>query len=108
MCLVLPNFSNYMAQFDAVIIGAGPAGMMAAIRASERKRKVLLIEQNSALGRKLLITGNGRCNLTNLRDIHDFYRRFSKTRDFLRNTFAKFSNADLVSFFENAGLKLKA
>jgi len=96
-----------MEQFDAIIIGAGPAGMMAAIRGAERKRNVLLIERNDTPGRKLLISGKGRCNLTNSCDIEDFLGKFSKSRNFLRNAFAKFFNTDLISFFEDAQLKLK-
>ena len=103
-----------MEQFDAIIIGAGPAGMMAAIRAAERNRKILLIERNDTPGRKLLISGKGRCNLTNRPDsqtdtgeIKDFLDKFSESRDFLRNAFARFFNADLMSFFEDTGLALK-
>ncbi|MFH0888644.1 MAG: NAD(P)/FAD-dependent oxidoreductase [Planctomycetota bacterium] len=96
-----------MNQFDAIVIGAGPAGMMASIRASERGRKVLLIERNESPGRKLLISGKGRCNLTNSGDINGFLAEFSESRDFLRNAFARFFNTDLISFFEDAGLKLK-
>ena len=96
-----------MERFDAIIIGAGPAGMMAAIRAAERNRKILLIERNTTLGKKLLISGKGRCNLTNSCGIEDFLKKFSESRDFLRNAFAKFFNTDLISFFEEAGLKLK-
>lgn len=94
-------------RFDAVIIGAGPAGMMAAIRAAERNKKVLLLERNDGPGRKLLISGKGRCNLTNSCDMGDFLDKFSKSRDFLRNAFARFFNTDLISFFEKAGLRLK-
>lgn len=96
-----------MEQFDAIIIGSGPAGMMAAIRAAERSRKVLLLERNDTPGRKLLISGKGRCNLTNSGDIDDFLGKFSKSGNFLRNAFAKFFNSDLVVFFEDAGVKLK-
>jgi predicted Rossmann fold flavoprotein len=96
-----------MEKFDAVIIGAGPAGMMAAIRAAERKRKVFLIERNDVLGRKLLISGKGRCNLTNSCDIEDFFGKFSESGDFLRNAFAKFFNNELMAFFEDAHFKLK-
>ncbi|MBU4312316.1 MAG: NAD(P)/FAD-dependent oxidoreductase [Candidatus Omnitrophica bacterium] len=96
-----------MKKFDAIIIGAGPAGMMAAIRAAERNRRSLLIERNHALGRKLLISGKGRCNLTNSCGIEDFLGKFSESRDFLRNAFARFFNTDLMSFFEDAGLRLK-
>ncbi|MFH1230334.1 MAG: NAD(P)/FAD-dependent oxidoreductase [Planctomycetota bacterium] len=96
-----------MEQFDVIVIGAGPAGMMASIRAAERGRKVLLVERNESPGKKLLISGKGRCNLTNSGDIKDFLAELSESRDFLRNTFARFFNADLISFFEDAGLKLK-
>ena len=96
-----------MEQFDAIIIGAGPAGMMAAIRAAERSRKILLVERNDTPGKKLLISGKGRCNLTNSCNIEDFLGKFSQSRDFLRNAFAKFFNADLISFFEDSRLKLK-
>ncbi|MGB2706224.1 MAG: NAD(P)/FAD-dependent oxidoreductase [Candidatus Omnitrophota bacterium] len=96
-----------MEKFDAIIIGAGPAGMMAAIRTAERKRKVLLIERNDSPGKKLLISGKGRCNLTNSCDIGDFLVEFSQSRDFLRNAFARFFNTDLMSFFERSRLKLK-
>ena len=96
-----------MKQFDAIIIGAGSAGMMAAIRAAERNRNVLLLERNDIPGKKLLISGKGRCNLTNSCDIEDFLEKFSRSRDFLRNSFAKFFNADLMSFFEDAHVKLK-
>ena len=96
-----------MKQFDVIIIGAGPAGMMASIRAAERNRKVLLLERNDGPGIKLLISGKGRCNLTNSCDIEDFLGKFSQPRDFLRNAFAQFFNSDLISFFEDAKVKLK-
>lgn len=96
-----------MERYDAIIIGAGPAGMMAAIRAAERKRNVLLVERNEAPGKKLLISGKGRCNLTNSCGVEDFLGKFSESRKFLRNAFAKFFNTDLISFFEGSGLKLK-
>ena len=96
-----------MERFDAIIIGAGPAGMMAAIRAAERNRKILLVERNNILGKKLLLSGKGRCNLTNSCDVEDFLEKFSQSRDFLRNAFARFFNTDLMLFFEDARLKLK-
>ena len=96
-----------MEQFDTIIIGAGPAGIIAAIRAAERKRKVLLIERNNTLGKKLLISGKGRCNLTNSCEIREFLENFSQSRNFLRNAFAKFFNTELISFFESSHLSLK-
>ena len=93
--------------YDAIVIGAGPAGMMTAIRAAQRDKKILLVERNESPGRKLLISGKGRCNLTNSGDLKAFLAEFSESRDFLRNSFAQFFNTDLMAFFEDAGLKLK-
>ena len=81
--------------------------MMAAIRAAERNRRVLLVERNDTPGKKLLISGKGRCNLTNSCDIEDFLGKFSESRAFLRNVFARFFNTELMLFFEDARLKLK-
>jgi len=93
--------------FDAIIIGAGPAGMMAAIRAADRGRKVLLLEKMPGPGSKLLISGKGRCNLTNAGSIDKFLKKFSESGVFLRNAFARFFNDDLCAFFEQSGCKLK-
>jgi predicted Rossmann fold flavoprotein len=93
--------------YDAIIIGAGPAGMIAAITAAKRDRKVLLLEKMSSPGNKLLISGKGRCNLTNAGNIDKFLDRFSASGIFLRNAFAMFFNEDLCEFFRSAGCKLK-
>ncbi len=90
-----------------VVVGAGPAGMMAAIRASELRQDVTLIEKNPILGKKLLLSGKGRCNLTNACDLDSFLKRFSKNGQFLRDAFKKFFHLDLMRFFEQRGLKLK-
>jgi len=90
-----------------VVVGGGPAGMMAGIRASDVGQNVILIEKNSILGRKLLLSGKGRCNLTNACDLDSFIRRFSHNGQFLRDAFHKFFNLDLMQFFEKRGLKLK-
>lgn len=81
--------------------------MMSAIRASELGAQVTLIEKNSSPGRKLLLSGKGRCNVTNLCDLDSFLQRFSKNGQFLRDAFRKFFNQDLINFFESRGLKLK-
>jgi len=96
-----------MGQYDAIIIGAGPAGMMAAIRAQANGRKVLLLEKMPVPGSKLLISGKGRCNLTNAGSIDKFLKKFSESGIFLRNAFAGFFNDDLCDFFEQSGCKLK-
>lgn len=90
-----------------MVVGGGPAGMMAGIRASDVGQNVILIEKNSILGRKLLLSGKGRCNLTNACDLDSFIRRFSHNGQFLRDAFHKFFNLDLMQFFEKRGLKLK-
>jgi hypothetical protein len=90
-----------------VVVGAGPAGMMAAIRASKFSKVVILIEKNTSPGKKLLLSGKGRCNLTNICDLDNFLKRFSYNGQFLRDAFNKFFNADLMEFLEKRGLKLK-
>jgi len=81
--------------------------MMAAIRAAELHQSVFLVEKNSTLGTKLLLSGKGRCNLTNDCDLESFLVRFSKSGQFLRDAFKKFFNRELMDFFESRGLKLK-
>ena len=81
--------------------------MMAAIRAGELHADVTLVEKNPILGEKLLLSGKGRCNLTNACDLDSFLKRFSKNGQFLRDAFHKFFNQDLISFFQQRGLKLK-
>ena len=89
------------------IVGAGPAGMMAAIRAAGLKQDVTLFERNPTLGRKLLLSGKGRCNLTNTCDFDSFIEKFSGNGQFLRDAFRKFFNHELMRFFEERGLKLR-
>ena len=89
------------------VIGAGPSGMMAAIRASQLNQSVTLFEKNSILGRKLLLSGKGRCNITNASSLDLFLNRFSRNGEFLRSAFAKFFNQDIADFFKERGLELK-
>ena len=90
-----------------IVVGAGPAGVMAAIRAGQLGQEVVLIEKNSSIGRKILLSGKGRCNLTNAADQESFFKRFSRNGQFLRDAFKKFFNTALIAFFEKNGLKLK-
>jgi len=90
-----------------VVVGGGPAGMMAAIRASQLGQKVTLIEKNNILGKKLLLSGNERCNLTNANNVDVFFEGYSKNGEFLRDAFKLFFNRDIIEFFESRGLKLK-
>ncbi|MCJ7832980.1 MAG: NAD(P)/FAD-dependent oxidoreductase [Deltaproteobacteria bacterium] len=94
--------SNY----DIIVIGAGPSGMMAAGRAAEMGARVLLLEKMPRVGLKLGITGKGRCNLTNQGDINAFLDSYSPDGRFLRNCLARFFNQDLMNFFEQRGVPL--
>ena len=89
-----------------VIIGGGPSGMMAAIQ-SAKKNKVILIEKNDKLGKKLYITGKGRCNITSSKGIEEFFDFIPGNANFLYSALYTFSNESTVQFFENAGVKLK-
>jgi hypothetical protein len=90
-----------------VVVGAGPAGLMSAIRAGQLKQQVTLIEKKSSCGKKLLLSGKGRCNLTNTCNLDAFIKRFSGQAEFLRDAFKKFFHHDLMRFFQERGLKLK-
>ena len=92
---------------NVVVIGAGPAGMMAAITAAKNGNNVVVVEKNGTPGKKLLITGKGRCNLTNSCDINGFIANTPVNGRFLYSALKNFSNTDLMEFFENRGVKLK-
>lgn len=97
-----------MLKYDLCIIGGGPAGMMAALRASERGKSVVLIEKNKELGLKLLLTGGGRCNLTHAGlDKKDFALKFGKQGDFLLSPLSIFGVEETIDFFNKKGLSLK-
>jgi len=96
-----------MAADQVVVIGGGPAGMMAAGTAGERGRSVLLVEKNKRLGRKLLITGKGRCNLTNITDIEGMIANIPVNGKFLYSAFHRFTNQDVIAFFAGWGLPTK-
>ena len=95
--------------YDLIIIGAGPAGLIAGVRASELGASVLILEKNSRAGTKLLMTGGGRCNLTNLNfiNIRDLASRYQSASNFLLSPLTSFGPKELCSFFEEGGLKLK-
>lgn len=96
-----------MKLYDITVVGAGPAGMMAAIRAGQLGKNVILIERNDMLGKKLKITGSSRCNITNTASLNEFMEKLGKNGAFFRSAFATFSNRRLMSFFKDRGLKLK-
>ena len=93
--------------YDIAVVGGGAAGVMAAIRAAQLGRSVALIERNDSIGRKILITGKGRCNLTNTAPVDVFIKNFGRQGEFLRSAFFLFFNDDLVEFFRAAGLETK-
>ncbi len=93
---------------NVLIIGGGPAGMMAAISSAMQKRnKVTILEKMNSCGRKLLITGKGRCNITNSANINDFFKNIPGNPKFLYSAFNKFNNEDIVKFINNQGVKTK-
>jgi len=92
---------------NATIIGGGPAGIMAAITAAKNGNNVTLLEKNAKLGKKLAITGGGRCNLTNSADIDEFIRQTKTNAEFLYSAFYTFDNRALMDFFENLQVPLK-
>ena len=86
--------------WDVVVVGGGPAGMMAAGRAAERGRSVLLLEKNPALGNKLLLTGGGRCNLTNNKpNIRAMLAEYKASHKFLFSAFSQFGVEETLNFF---------
>lgn len=96
-----------MGNYDIAVIGAGAAGSMAAIRAGQLNKRVILLEKNELIGKKILMTGRGRCNLTNSGKLDTFIEKFGKPGQFLRSAFYAFSNEDVMDFFKANGLELK-
>ncbi len=117
MCAILSVMQNNRI-FDLIVIGGGPSGMMCAGRAAElaslrqgygepKGKRVLLIEKNKDLGKKLSLTGGGRCNITNAEfDTRAFLANFPEAKEFLFSPFSKFSVQDTFDFFEKKGLPL--
>ncbi|MFT8928175.1 MAG: NAD(P)/FAD-dependent oxidoreductase [Sporolactobacillus sp.] len=93
--------------YDVMIIGGGPAGLMAAIASAETGASTLLIDKGEKLGRKLAISGGGRCNVTNAMPIDELIRHIPGNGRFLHSAFAAFSNQDIIRFFEQLGIPLK-
>ena len=90
-----------------IVIGGGPAGMMSAIAAAENGNNVILIEKMESLGRKLLITGKGRCNITSSLPIDEFVSNTPGNGQFLYSAFKNYTNQDIIEFLNKQGLKLK-
>ena len=92
-----------MEEYEIAVIGGGPAGIMAAIAASQNSSSVVLLEKNSSLGRKLLLTGGGRCNITNQKPIKKLLNIYPQ-QNFLKHSFFTFTNEMLLSIFKDKGL----
>ena len=92
---------------QVIVIGGGPAGMIAAITSAEKGNNVTILEKMNSCGKKLLITGKGRCNITNSADIADFMKYIPGNPRFLYSAFNNYTNLDIVDFLEKEGLKTK-
>lgn len=92
--------------YDVIVIGAGAAGMMAAGTAARQGKRVLLLEKMEKSGRKVRISGKGRCNVTNARPAEEFLEHVRVNREFLTQAFSEFNNRATIRFFERQGVKL--
>ena len=90
-----------------IVVGGGAAGMMAAIQSAKKGNQVLLLEKNERLGKKLFITGKGRCNVTNGCDVEELFGKVVSNHRFLYSSFYSFTNQDAIDFFEELGVPLK-
>ncbi|WP_419959311.1 NAD(P)/FAD-dependent oxidoreductase [Psychrobacillus sp. BM2] len=93
--------------YDVIVIGGGPSGLMAAAAAGAENKKVLLIEKGNKLGKKLAISGGGRCNVTNRLPQEEIVKNIPGNGRFLFSPFSVFNNEDIIEFFENLGVALK-
>lgn len=93
--------------YDVIVIGGGPSGLMAAIGAAEGGAKVLLLDKGDKLGRKLAISGGGRCNVTNRLPVDEIVKHIPGNGRFLYSAFSVFNNEDIIRFFEKLGVQLK-
>lgn len=94
-----------MKKYDVIIIGGGPAGLFAAIMCANKKQRIALIEKNKSCGRKLLMAGAGKCNITQAGDIHHFLTCYGTNAKFLKHALLSFQNEELLNFFRKRGLE---
>ncbi|WP_096189810.1 BaiN/RdsA family NAD(P)/FAD-dependent oxidoreductase [Evansella halocellulosilytica] len=93
--------------YDVIVIGGGPSGLMASVAAGEHGAKVLLLDKGNKLGRKLAISGGGRCNVTNRAAVEEIIENIPGNGRFMYSPFSVFNNEDIISFFEQLGIQLK-
>ncbi|MBU8905277.1 NAD(P)/FAD-dependent oxidoreductase [Desertibacillus haloalkaliphilus] len=93
--------------YDVIVIGGGPSGLMATIAAAEQGTRVLLLDKGNKLGRKLAISGGGRCNVTNRMDTEELIKHIPGNGRFMYSPFSVFNNENIISFFESLGIQLK-
>ncbi|RUT31549.1 NAD(P)/FAD-dependent oxidoreductase [Paenibacillus zeisoli] len=96
-----------MNQYEVIVIGGGPSGLMASIAAAKQGASVVLLDKGDKLGRKLGISGGGRCNVTNAKEVDELIRFIPGNGRFLYSAFAHFNNRDIIQFFEDLGIALK-
>src|SRR6056297_1231092 len=96
-----------MSYYDIIVIGAGPAGLVAAGRAAEKGKKVLILEKMHQEGRKLRITGKGRCNITNDSPINEFIKHIYPNGRFLKNAFHQFFSQDIIQLLQKLNVDCK-
>ncbi|HEU5140953.1 MAG TPA: NAD(P)/FAD-dependent oxidoreductase [Bacillales bacterium] len=94
-------------KYDVIVIGGGPAGLMASVAAAEEGASVLLVDKGDKLGRKLAISGGGRCNVTNRKPVNELIRFLPGNGKFLYGAFSRFDNEAIIDFFEGLGIELK-
>ena len=93
--------------YDAIVIGGGPAGMFAAVTMKEHLDTVAIIEKNDRIGKKLLLSGSGQCNLTHSGNMNEFAGKYGDKGAFLKPAFKGFDNMALLSFFEKRGVSFE-
>src|SRR5574344_663824 len=96
-----------MKQYDVIVVGAGASGMMAAFAAAKNTNNVIIIERNEKPGKKIFITGKGRCNITNASDIDTIFDNIVTNRKFMYSALYSMTNDDVMSLFEEEGLHVK-
>ena len=96
-----------MKHWNVTVVGGGPAGLMACVAAAENGAKVILIEKGTLLGRKLMISGGGRCNVTNAKPVEEIIKNIPGNGKFLYSSFSQFNNENIIHFFEGMGIPLK-